>query len=73
MIDLSSLVHIIIYLLIVGGICGLLWWLVSFAGSKGLPAIFVTIGQVLVAVFGVFALINLLLSLGGGTPLVRWH
>jgi hypothetical protein len=69
MVAMSELVNIIIYLLIVGGIVWLLWWLVAFIG---LPEPFNKIARVLIAVVAVLACINLLLSLGGGTPLVRW-
>lgn len=66
--DISSLVHIIIYLLIIGGICWLLWWLIGYIG---LPEPFNKIARVIVAVVAVLLCINLLLSLGGGTPLIR--
>lgn len=66
--DLSSLVHIIIYLLIVGGICWLLWWLIGYIG---LPEPFNKIARVIVAVVAVLLCINLLLGLGGAQPLVR--
>jgi len=69
--DMRDLVNIIVYLLVAGGVCAVLWWLVTFAGSKGLPGIFVSIGQVVVAVIAVILLINLLLGLGGGTPYIR--
>lgn len=70
MIDMSSLVSIVIYLLIVGGVCWLLWWLVGYIG---LPEPFNKIARVIIAVVAVLFCINLLLSLGGGTPLVRWR
>ena len=70
MIDMSNLVSIIMYLLIVGGVCWLLWWLIGFIG---LPEPFNKIARVIVAVVAVLLCINLLLSLGGGTPLIRWR
>ncbi len=68
--DASSLVHILIQLIIVGGICWLLWWLIGYIG---LPEPFNKIAMAVIAVVAVFFLINLLLGLGGGTPLVRWR
>jgi hypothetical protein len=70
MIDLSSLVHVIVYILIVGGICWLLWWLVGYIG---LPEPFNKVARILIAVVAVLLLINLLLGFAGGTPLVVWH
>ena len=67
--DASSLVHIIIQILIVGGVCWLLWWLIGYIG---LPEPFNKVARVIVAVLAVLFLINLLLGLGG-TPLVRWR
>lgn len=61
-----DIVHIIIYLLIIGAICGLLWWLVGFAAAKGvLPQPFVGFAQVVIAVVAVLLLINLLLGFTG--------
>jgi cadmium resistance protein CadD (predicted permease) len=67
MIDVSNLVSIIVYLLVVGGICWLLWWLVGYIG---LPEPFNKIARVIIAVVAVVLCINLLLSLLG-TPLFR--
>jgi hypothetical protein len=67
MIDLSSLVNIVVYILVVGGICWLLWWLVAYIG---LPEPFAKIARVVIAVVAVIAMINLLLSMIG-SPLFR--
>ncbi len=69
MIDLSTLLHIVIEILIVGGVCWLLWWLIDYAG---VPMPFNKIAKVVIAVVAVLFLINVLLSLGG-TPLIRAH
>lgn len=66
--SIEALVHIVIYLLIVGGICWLLWWLIGYIG---LPEPFNKIARVIIAVVAVLLCINLLLSLGGGTPFLR--
>jgi hypothetical protein len=60
-----DIVSLVIYLIVIGGVCGILWWLVNFAASKGLPAPFVNFAQIAIAVIAALALINLLLSLVG--------
>jgi hypothetical protein len=67
MIDLSSLVGIIVYLMVIGGVCWLLWWLVGYVG---LPEPFNKIARVIIAVVAVIFCINLLLSFTGA-PLFR--
>ena len=66
--NLNELVSIVSYLIIVGGICYLLWWLV---GYLGLPEPFNKIARAVIAVVAVVLCINLLLSLGGGQPYLR--
>ncbi len=68
MIGISELVSIVVYLMVVGGVAWLLWWLIGYIG---LPEPFNKIARVIIAVFAVLACINLLLSLGGMTPIVR--
>ncbi len=68
MLDISSLVGFLVYLVIIGAICGLLWWLIGFIP---LPEPFGKIARVVIAVFAVLACINLLLIIGGMTPIVR--
>lgn len=65
--SITALVHIIIYLLIVGGICWLLWWLIGYIG---LPEPFNKIARVIIAVVAVLLCINLLLGLTG-EPIFR--
>lgn len=66
--SLSSLINVIIYLLVVGGICWLLWWLIGYIG---LPEPFNKIARVIIAVVAVLLCVNLLLSLvGGGVPIL---
>jgi hypothetical protein len=50
------------FVLIIGGICWLLWWLIGFLG---VPEPFAKILRGIVAVFAVLVLINILLSLIG--------
>ena len=65
--DLSSLVHILVWIIIVGCIFGLLWWLIGYIG---LPEPFNKIARIAVAVIAVLLLINVLLGLVG-TPMVH--
>lgn len=66
--DLSALVSVIVTLLVVGGVCWLLWWLIGFVG---LPEPFNKIARVIVAVVAVLFLINMLLGFAGHSPLIR--
>lgn len=66
--NLSDLTNIIIYLLIVGGVCWLLWFLIGYIG---LPEPFNKIARVIIMVVAVLLCINLLLGLGGGQPFLR--
>ena len=66
--SLDSLVHIIIYLLIVGGVCWLLWWLINYIAP---PEPFRKIANVILAVAAVLVVIGILLSLVGYGPVFR--
>ena len=68
MIDMQGLMHIVLMILIVGGVCWLLWWLIGYIG---LPEPFNKVARIIVAVIAVFFLINVLLSFAGMTPIVR--
>ncbi len=68
MIDMGSLIHVLLLLIIVGGICWLLWWLIGYIG---LPAPFDKVARVIIAVIAVFFLINVMLSFAGMQPIVR--
>jgi hypothetical protein len=64
----ESLVHTVVWIVVVALICWLLWWLIGYAG---IPEPFNRILRVIVAVFAVLFLINLLLGLAGH-PIIRW-
>ena len=64
--DVSLLVHLFIQILVVGGVCWLLWWLIGYIG---LPEPFNKIARVLIAVVAVLFLINILLGLSGTSML----
>jgi hypothetical protein len=66
--DLSALVNLLVYLIIVGGVCWLLWWLIGFIG---LPEPFNKVARIIVAVVAVLFLINMLLGFAGHTPFIR--
>lgn len=67
-ITLHALVQVIIWLLVVGGVCWLLWWLIGYVG---MPEPFNKIARVVVAVVAVLLLINLLLTFTSGGPYLR--
>lgn len=58
----ESLVQMVIWVIVIGLICGLLWWLISYIG---LAAPFDKVARVIVAVVAVVLLINALLLLVG--------
>lgn len=62
------LIHSVVYIIVIGLIFALLWWLVGYIG---LPAPFAKVAQVVLAVAAVLFLINILLGIAGH-PLVRW-
>ena len=66
---IESLLWLVIYVLVIGAICWLLWWLIGFVG---LPEPFAKIARGIVAVVAVILLIILLLQfLPGGGPILR--
>jgi hypothetical protein len=67
MVDSGTLVGLLIWIIIIGSICGLLWWLVGFVG---LPEPFNKVARIAIAIVAVLLLINFLLGLGG-QPVVR--
>ena len=66
--DASVLVHLLVWIIIVGCIFGLLWWLIGYVG---LPEPFNKVARIGVAVVAVLLLINLLLGFVG-TPMIHW-
>jgi len=68
MIDASSLIGILIYIIIIGCVFGLLWWLVGYIG---LPEPFNKVARVVLAVIAVLFLISILLSFIGH-PVLKW-
>ena len=62
---MQSLVSLIVWIIIIGSIVGLLWWLVGFVG---LPEPFNKVARVAIAIVAVLLLINLLLGLTGSAP-----
>lgn len=65
----SSLVHLLITVIVVGVICWLLWWLVSYIG---LPAPFDKVARVLIALVAVVFLINAILQVTGQGGFIKW-
>jgi hypothetical protein len=59
---IEMLVSLIIYIIVIGAVCGLLWWLIGYIG---IPEPFAKIARGIIAVVAVIFLISLLLSLVG--------
>jgi predicted tellurium resistance membrane protein TerC len=68
MVNGSDLIQILIYLIVVGVIFGLLWWLIGYVA---LPAPFDKVCRVILAIFAVLVVIGTLLS-ATGHPVVTW-
>ena len=68
MISGSLVLSSLITLVIVGLICWLCWWFISYIG---LPAPFDKVARVLIALLALIFLINFLLGLTGA-PLINW-
>lgn len=68
MISLTALVTTVVYLIIVGLVFFLLWWLIGYCA---LPEPFNKVAKVIVAVLAVLVLIGVLLSLVSPQPLFR--
>lgn len=63
--DISALVSLVVWIIVIGSIFGLLWWLIGYAG---LSAPFDKFARIVLAVLAVLVLINLLLGLVGSAP-----
>jgi hypothetical protein len=61
--SMDSLLQLVIYVIVIGAVCWLLWWLIGFVG---IPEPFAKIARGIVAVVAVVFLINLLLHLVPG-------
>lgn len=68
-VGMDGLVSFLIYLIVVGLIFWLLWWLLSYCA---IPEPFNKIARVVLAVVAVLVCINLLLGLAG-TPLIHFR
>lgn len=68
MISLSAAITLVVYVILLGLIAGLLWWLIGYCG---LPQPFDKVARVILAVACVLVLCGLLLSLVSGQPVFR--
>ncbi len=59
---IDALVSLLVYIIVIGAVCWLLWWLIGFLG---LPQPFDKIARGLVAIVAVLLLISLLLGIAG--------
>lgn len=64
----DAVIHSLLYLIVIGVIFGLLWWLISYCG---LPQPFDKVARVVLAVAAVIILINILLGMVGH-PIFRF-
>lgn len=64
----EAVVHSLIYLIVLGVIFGLLWWLVGYCA---LPAPFDKVARVILAIAAVIVLISVLMGMAGH-PIVSW-
>ena len=64
----QGLIEILVWLVCVGLVFWLLWWLVDYVK---LPQPFAKVARVVLAVAGVVVLINVLMGVAGH-PIVRW-
>jgi len=65
-ISIEGLMQFVLYIIVIGLVLWLLWWLVGYAA---LPEPFAKIARIILAVIAVFFLINLLLGLVG-SPII---
>lgn len=65
----SSMVNLLVTVIVVGLICWLLWWLISYIG---LPAPFDKVARVLIALVAVLFLINAILQVSGQGGFIKW-
>lgn len=73
-ISLSGVVRLIIFLLVAGGVFGLLFWLIKYIGTKVPPESkpFIDVAQIILVVCAVLVLIGILLSFVGVVPAIRF-
>lgn len=60
--SIEVLVSLVVYVIVIGAVCWLLWWLIGFIG---IPEPFAKIARGIIAVIAVLFLISLLLSIAG--------
>lgn len=66
--SVGGLLNFVVYIMVVGLIFWLLWWLIAYVG---LPEPFAKVAKIVLAVFAVLICINILLGMIG-TPIIRW-
>jgi hypothetical protein len=74
MIDLSSIVHVVLYLLGAGAVFGLLFFLIDYIARRfpGEPmAMFANVAKILLVVLAVLVLIGIIISLMGGPTIIN--
>jgi hypothetical protein len=69
MIGGQMFLHLLVQIVIAGLIFWLIWWFLSYVG---IPEPFNKVIRVILGLIVLIYLINVLLSLSGSTPLIRW-
>lgn len=64
-----KVVSAVLWVIGLGLICWLLWWLIDFCKT---PEPFNRVAKVIVAVAAVVVLINLIMAVFGGEPFIKW-
>jgi hypothetical protein len=64
----ESIIQALVYLVCIGLVFWLLWWLIQYIA---LPEPFAKVARVILALAAVIILINILLSIAGH-PIIRW-
>lgn len=64
----GAIVGALLWLIIMGVVFWLLWWLIQYVG---LPEPFAKVANIILAIAAVVLIINVLMSLGG-KPFIRW-
>lgn len=76
MIDISTVVWVVVYLLVCGAVFGLLFFLINYVASQfpgpGMD-LFAKAARIILIVLAVLVLIGLLVSFATGTPIVRFR
>ncbi len=75
MIDLSTVVILVLYILAAGAVFGLLFWLIGYVERQfqgEVMTMFAKFARIGLVILAVLVLIGIIISIFGGTPIFRW-